>query len=213
MISWQGWQGQVDDEARWYIAGDIGKYGSYRKFDRLPSEAEILDACRAIVGDISKKLDDERWQLSRQFDAVVALHGRVIRSEYGGDPTWKPSPKCQDCGRIGPDVGWRADGYTLCDRCNLVHRDGLPDGYTRYTVHGLDVWGNAEDGYDVNNVYPSQGTIDLPDNASTQDITAQLQQAGYVRDDINVELVEVNGDYDLYIDYDGRPELELRVQS
>lgn len=119
--------------------------------------------------------------------------------------------RCQDCDRADPGVALRADGYTLCDQCNLLHRNGLPDGYTRYTVHGLDVWGNADDGYEVNDIYPSQGVIDLPDDANRMRIIALLQAGGYVRADIDPNLVTIDDDgYDIHLDYDGRPEMTLR---
>lgn len=84
---------------------------------------------------------------------------------------------------------------------------------TRYTVHALDVWGNAEDGYEVNDVYPSRGTIELPADATDAQIVAALQAAHFAsRADIDLSLVEIDGEpgYTLYLSYDGRPEFELR---
>lgn len=85
----------------------------------------------------------------------------------------------------------------------------------KYTVHALDVWGNAEGGYDVNDVYPSQGKVEIADEATEADIIAALQAQGFVRADIDIALVEVHGDWYepngcIYLDYDGRPEMELR---
>ncbi len=34
----------------------------------------------------------------------------------------------------------------------------------RFAVHALDVWGNEEDGYEVNDTYPACAVIEIPDN-------------------------------------------------
>lgn len=83
---------------------------------------------------------------------------------------------------------------------------------THYTVHPLDVWGNPEDGYTVNNVYPSTGIITLDDNATDADIMRLLVDKFMMRKNgWDYGLVDVVGEDTLYIDYDGEPLFELRA--
>jgi hypothetical protein len=67
----------------------------------------------------------------------------------------------------------------------------------------------------VNDVYPSRGVVELPDDA-LDTIVAVLQAEDYVRADIDLSRVTIDGepDYTLYLSYDGCPKFELRkVQS
>lgn len=45
----------------------------------------------------------------------------------------------------------------------------------KYAIHYYDVWGNSDDGYEVNDVYPSIATIDIPVNWNDPTIIAMLQ--------------------------------------
>lgn len=86
---------------------------------------------------------------------------------------------------------------------------------TTYTVRPLDVWGNDEDGYNVNDVYPSVGTVEIPDEATDKDVIDALADAGFVDIIIDMDEVRIDGDergYDFCIEYKGKPELELRVK-
>lgn len=85
----------------------------------------------------------------------------------------------------------------------------------QWTVHDLDVWGNDEDGYTVNNVLPSLGTIELADDATDLQIVYACEQLQNVGRIACVHLCEVKSeDGVIYIDHDGIPMLELReVQS
>lgn len=47
-----------------------------------------------------------------------------------------------------------------------------------YKVFTLDVWGNEEDGWDVNDIRDSGRTVDIPDDADTARIGATLFTAG-----------------------------------
>lgn len=44
----------------------------------------------------------------------------------------------------------------------------------RIQVHGLDVWGNETDGYEINDVYGVQAVIEVPDNADNAEILKAL---------------------------------------
>lgn len=79
-----------------------------------------------------------------------------------------------------------------------------------YTVHALDVWGNKTNGYDVNDVYPSQGELTLTEG---EGIAQALIDNDFIYSDFNSDKLDIDdssADYNIYISYDGKPELELR---
>lgn len=86
--------------------------------------------------------------------------------------------------------------------------------FTVYTVHGLDVWGNAREGFEVNDVYPSQGTVTIYDDATTMEIVQSLKREGFIDPKIRFASVDVDGEpgYSLYIGEarTGKPVYELR---
>lgn len=51
-----------------------------------------------------------------------------------------------------------------------------------FTVYTLDVWGNADDGWDVND-RSKAGTIDLDPDAPDAEILRALMDAGFVNGD------------------------------
>lgn len=53
-----------------------------------------------------------------------------------------------------------------------------------YQVTTFDVWGNAEDGYDINNVF-SAGKIEVEDDATTEQIWSALCEAGIADGDFS----------------------------
>lgn len=88
-----------------------------------------------------------------------------------------------------------------------------------YTVHFYDVWGNAEDGYDVNDVYPSEGEVIVRDYASVADLIQTLIRAGILTEGCVNRTFDVDGEsgYALYVRDDtddeegqGKPLCELR---
>lgn len=79
---------------------------------------------------------------------------------------------------------------------------------TTWSVHFLDVWGNAEEGYDVNDVYPSQGLLEVGEN---EELIACLVKQDYIVAGFDESKMDI--DYHenyIYIAYDGKPEMELR---
>jgi hypothetical protein len=73
----------------------------------------------------------------------------------------------------------------------------------KYEVCSLDVWDNAEEGYDVNDVFKI-GTIDLGEDVSDLEILTALVDAGFL-DACATELGEV--------EYCGDGFLHIRVKS
>ena len=84
-----------------------------------------------------------------------------------------------------------------------------------YKLYTYDVWGNEEDGYEVNNVYATDRVIYLPSDPSDKDILDALRRAGEIRKGVRSNLVQIEGEsgYTLYISYKHRPEMELRRSS
>jgi hypothetical protein len=82
------------------------------------------------------------------------------------------------------------------------------------SVHSLDVWGNARDGYDVNDVYPSSGTIIVPIDATDDEVIAALKADGFVKRNVRKSSIRIDGEpeYGLFIEYAPtcHPEYELR---
>lgn len=85
----------------------------------------------------------------------------------------------------------------------------------QYNVHFLDVWGNAEEGYEVNDVYPSQATIELEGDLTDEQIVKVLQEADVICEDVDLSLFAIEGEqgFTLYLSYDNRPEVELRANN
>ena len=86
---------------------------------------------------------------------------------------------------------------------------------TTYTVHGLDVWGNAREGFDVNDVYPSRGRVTIFDDATDAEVVQALKREGFISPRIRVASVAIDGEsgYSLYINEarTGKPVYELRA--
>ena len=75
----------------------------------------------------------------------------------------------------------------------------------KYEIYDYDVWGNEEDGYEVNDVVPTG--IFIYTDASKASICKKLGlDAPYKMD------VDYNED-SIYIDYDGNPYCELRKKD
>ena len=89
--------------------------------------------------------------------------------------------------------------------------------FTVYNVHGLDVWGNAREGFWTNDVYPSQGKVTIYDDATDKEIVQALKREGYIDSKIRFSSVKIDGElgYDLYIEEarTGRGVYELRAVS
>ena len=89
--------------------------------------------------------------------------------------------------------------------------------FTVYNVHGLDVWGNAREGFWVNDVYPSQGKVTIYDGATDKEIVQSLKREGFIDPKIRFSSVRIDGEpgYDLYIEETrtGRGVYELRPVS
>lgn len=87
-----------------------------------------------------------------------------------------------------------------------------------WRYYSYDVWGNAEDGYDVNQVFKTSDTVELPDGLNDAELFAHLVQCGFLSGkDIKAELFETDHNVScedvIYFSYDGRPEGEFRLEA
>lgn len=72
----------------------------------------------------------------------------------------------------------------------------------------FDVWGNAEDGWDVNNVSKEFDDLVIADDATDQDIIDYLISIGYLAHGVTTDdiVIEDGGDYiEFFAAEDGRP--------
>ncbi|QIW88614.1 hypothetical protein P59_245 [Bacillus phage P59] len=66
----------------------------------------------------------------------------------------------------------------------------------KYTlINYFDVWGNEEDGWEVNNLC-KEGELELSDNADDQEVLAALIDFGFIREDVTLEQIDIAA-YDL----------------
>ena len=85
-----------------------------------------------------------------------------------------------------------------------------------YSVHPLDVWGNAREGYDVNDVYPSRGNVFIFDDATDEEIVRALKDEGFIDKFVRTKSVSIDGEtgQELYISEarTGKPVYQLRTR-
>lgn len=76
------------------------------------------------------------------------------------------------------------------------------------------MWGNERDGFEVNDVYPSRGSITIPVDATDDEIITALKKEGFIGRNIRASSIEIDGEleYTLYVNYapTSHPEYELR---
>jgi hypothetical protein len=90
-------------------------------------------------------------------------------------------------------------------------REGNPTATYRY--YSYDVWGNERDGYEVNDVFRTPDTYEIPDEGGDDAVFNALKKQGFMRPRVLRRLFELAPGSDenvLYLEYKGRPEGELR---
>lgn len=82
-----------------------------------------------------------------------------------------------------------------------------------YTVWSLDVWGNAEDGYDINDRC-KVGSVELDESLESAGVLAALSEAGYVHAALCV-VSDDSDEFNLYIEsaHTSRPLLTLELEE
>lgn len=86
-----------------------------------------------------------------------------------------------------------------------------------YRYYSYDVWGNAENGYDVNDVFRTSETVEIPDGLTDEQLYAHLQSTGFAKQgDASLFSTDDGGAGDgsiIYLEYEGKPEGELRLEN
>lgn len=81
----------------------------------------------------------------------------------------------------------------------------------RWSVHPLDVWGNYRDGFEVNDVGPSCGVFEIESDAADTVFITRLKRQ-FLRPQVKTSKITIDwGECTCYVDYCGKPVLELRL--
>jgi len=84
----------------------------------------------------------------------------------------------------------------------------------KWRYYSYDVWGNAKEGYDVNNVFKTNEIVDIPNVVrSDKALLTFLKNIGFFKKSLKVTLFDTDGDDEvIYLNYRGKPEGELRKE-
>jgi hypothetical protein len=83
----------------------------------------------------------------------------------------------------------------------------------KFEVIDHEVWGNDEEGFEVNDSWKI-GIIELSEDCTDEEILETMKEFGYFKESVKVTDIEIDGEieYSLYINQsdNGRPLCELR---
>jgi hypothetical protein len=93
--------------------------------------------------------------------------------------------------------------------------------YNNWRVYSYDVWGNAKEGFDVNDCFRTSYVCRIADDASLAAIVRALKRSGYLNKNLKTKSVDFSyndnicNDTTIYFNSakDGRPEGELRKEE
>jgi hypothetical protein len=84
------------------------------------------------------------------------------------------------------------------DITRLVYRSKAGRGivrkhvpFTTYEVQNLDVWGNRQDGWEINQAFTA-GTTELPWNFDAADVCSALKKSGHLNDSVRSRQIELD---------------------
>jgi len=87
----------------------------------------------------------------------------------------------------------------------------------RYKLITYEVWGNDEDGYEVNNAHFTGDILELELELSHEATIEKLKEEGWIPEKVKSEDVRIDGEgeYSLYFMYEptGYPMFELRNEA
>jgi hypothetical protein len=87
---------------------------------------------------------------------------------------------------------------------------------TKWRLYSYDVWGNAKDGYEVNDVFRTNEIVSLPNVVLNNEeaIITYLIRIGFFKKGIKRNLIVLDGDENvIYFSYEDRPDFELRKEG
>jgi len=61
-----------------------------------------------------------------------------------------------------------------------------------YGIHSLDVWGNEEDGFEVNEIYSKDQDLEIPTQATNSEIIRILKEEGFINKTAKNENIEID---------------------
>lgn len=85
----------------------------------------------------------------------------------------------------------------------------------KYEYISYDVWGNDDDGYEVNQSFHTGEIVKIDPLDDDEGLIKSLQEQGFLIGAIDYDKLRIDGEtgYSLYFEYEGRPEFELRPKS
>ena len=139
-------------------------------------------------------------QLNREIDAALHKRNVTVLRQARTDPAYHE-----------PAIDALLErGYSLkrAKKAVLPYRRLI-----RYQLINYDVWGNEDNGFDVNDKFPSGQYVEIPEGASDDEIVRILKNEDIIKKTVRAKSIEIDGEqgYDLYFSYGptGRPEFEL----
>lgn len=95
---------------------------------------------------------------------------------------------------MSPGPPWNTDGRQQINQIifksreakKIIRKHVQP---TKWKVRSLDVWGNAEDGFDVNNEF-NAGQIEIPWGSDDAELLKLFKKKDYLQDDVTLKDVE-----------------------
>lgn len=83
-----------------------------------------------------------------------------------------------------------------------------------YRMYVYDVWGNARDGYEINNLFRTETIIGVEMGIDDGALVKRLKEEKLIRKGIHKSSIEFESDGEvLYVIYKGKPVFELERES
>ena len=78
----------------------------------------------------------------------------------------------------------------------------------KFEIINYDVWGNPQDGFEVNNAYSTGIFVDINKNDSDKTILKKLKEVGFLKKTAKYICFEIEGE-DPFLVIDGRPSIYI----
>lgn len=105
-----------------------------------------------------------------------------------------------------PDIPERVNIKNLHKIGSLEHNPVY-----QYELIEYDVWGNEEDGWNVNQAFHAHQYYFVDTRWDDKILIQELKKQGLIKKGVKSNLIGIEGDdYAIYFDYNGKPEFELR---
>lgn len=175
-----------------WIAKDETRENAYYVLRNTPIE-DRAEYGKQIFDDMYVELDDT-W-----------IDWEDVRSTYGTDMENEIEKIISVVGYYSSDnFGSRPETLTTIELVKMLRSDyGVEVDYdiTKYEVLSLDVWGNVENGFEVNQSFHTGRYIEIGEDDRDEDIINKLQEMEVLSEKANIRTVEVdsNSEYNIYI--------------